>query len=92
MSSFSPWGGLGGPGEAFVKCGGKETRLGAHEGGFAKNCLFFCVHVSAYFGDSVSTKNVVSTIALKRKSSNFGIIQHIRKMCTDTQGLANHNW
>ena len=30
MSSFSPWGGLGGPGEACVKCGGKETMLGAH--------------------------------------------------------------
>jgi hypothetical protein len=30
MSSFSPWGGLGEPGEACVKCGGKETSLGAH--------------------------------------------------------------
>jgi hypothetical protein len=30
MSSFSPWGGLGEPGEAWVKCGGKETTLGAH--------------------------------------------------------------
>jgi hypothetical protein len=30
MSSFSPWGGLGEPGEACVKCGGKEATLGAH--------------------------------------------------------------
>jgi hypothetical protein len=30
MSSFSPWGGLGEPGEACVKCGGKESTLGAH--------------------------------------------------------------
>jgi hypothetical protein len=30
MLSFSPWGGLGGPGEACVKCGGKESMLGAH--------------------------------------------------------------
>jgi hypothetical protein len=29
MSSFSPWGGLGGPGEACVRFGGKETTLGA---------------------------------------------------------------
>jgi hypothetical protein len=39
MSNFSPWGGLVGPGEASVKCGGKETTLGAHaphEGDFAK--------------------------------------------------------
>jgi len=30
MSSFSPRGGLGVPGEACVKCGGKEATLGAH--------------------------------------------------------------
>jgi len=30
MSSFSLWGGLGEPGEAFVKCGGNPTTLGAH--------------------------------------------------------------
>jgi len=30
MSSFSPWGGLGEPGEACVKCGGKPSTLGAH--------------------------------------------------------------
>jgi len=30
MSSLSPWGGLGEPGEAFVKFDGKETTLGAH--------------------------------------------------------------
>jgi hypothetical protein len=30
MSRFSPWGGLGEPGKACVKCGGKETTLGAH--------------------------------------------------------------
>jgi hypothetical protein len=30
MSSFSPWGGLGEPGEAGVKWGGKESTLGAH--------------------------------------------------------------
>jgi len=30
MSNLSPWGGLGEPGEACVKCGGKETTLGAH--------------------------------------------------------------
>jgi hypothetical protein len=30
MSNFSPWGGLGGPGGACVKCGGKETTLGYH--------------------------------------------------------------
>jgi hypothetical protein len=30
MSSFSLWGGLGEPGEACVKFGGKETALGAH--------------------------------------------------------------
>jgi len=30
MSSFSPWGGLGEPGEACGKCGGKETTRGAH--------------------------------------------------------------
>jgi len=29
MSSFSPGGALGGPGEARVKFGGKETTLGA---------------------------------------------------------------
>jgi hypothetical protein len=28
MSRFSPWGGLGEPGKACVKCGGKETTLG----------------------------------------------------------------
>ena len=28
MSSFSPWGGLGDPGEACVKFGVKETMLG----------------------------------------------------------------
>ena len=27
---YSLWGGLGEPGEACVKCGGKETTLGAH--------------------------------------------------------------
>jgi len=40
MSSFSPWGGLGGPKEACVSCGGKKTTLRAHapiRGGFAKN-------------------------------------------------------
>jgi len=48
MSSFSPWGGLGGPGEAWVKCGGKESMLGAHapRGGlrqkiFVSNCRVF---------------------------------------------------
>jgi len=30
VSSFSPWGGLGKPGEACVKCGWKESMLGAH--------------------------------------------------------------
>ena len=30
MSSFSPWGNLGEPGEACVKCGGKPSTLGAH--------------------------------------------------------------
>jgi len=30
MSSFSPWSGLGGPREACVKCGGKESTLRAH--------------------------------------------------------------
>jgi len=30
MLSFSPWVGLGGHGEACVKCVGKETTLGAH--------------------------------------------------------------
>jgi hypothetical protein len=30
MSSFSLWGGLGEPGEASVKCRGKEITLGAH--------------------------------------------------------------
>jgi len=30
MSVFSPWGGLGGPGEACVKCGGKKSTRGAH--------------------------------------------------------------
>ena len=30
MPRFSPWGGLGEPGEACVKWGGKETTLGAH--------------------------------------------------------------
>jgi hypothetical protein len=30
MPSVSPWGGLGEPGEASVKWGGKETNLGAH--------------------------------------------------------------
>jgi len=30
MPSFSPWGGLGEPGEACVKCGGNLTTLGAH--------------------------------------------------------------
>jgi hypothetical protein len=31
MSSFSPWGGLGEPGEACVKCGDeKDSTLGAH--------------------------------------------------------------
>ena len=30
MSSFSPWGGQGEPGEACGKCGGKESMLGAH--------------------------------------------------------------
>jgi len=29
MSSYSPWGGLGEPGEVCVRCGGKETTLGA---------------------------------------------------------------
>jgi hypothetical protein len=29
MSSFSLWGGLGEPGEAYVKYGGKESTLGA---------------------------------------------------------------
>jgi len=41
MSSFSPWGGLGEPGEAGVKWGGNETTNARgsrpHEGGFAKN-------------------------------------------------------
>jgi len=30
MLSLSPWVGLSEPGEACVKCGGKETALGAH--------------------------------------------------------------
>jgi hypothetical protein len=30
MSSFSPWGGLGGPGEACVMCDGNPTTLVAH--------------------------------------------------------------
>jgi|AntDeeMinimDraft_4_1070355.scaffolds.fasta_scaffold52653_1 hypothetical protein len=30
MSSFSLWGGLGGPGDAGVKFGRKDTTLGAH--------------------------------------------------------------
>ena len=30
MSSFSPWGGLGEPGEACVKSGGKKSTLGGH--------------------------------------------------------------
>jgi hypothetical protein len=30
MLNFSPWGGLGEPGEACVKCGGKPSTLKAH--------------------------------------------------------------
>jgi hypothetical protein len=44
MSSFSLWGGLGGPKEACVKCGGNETTLRAHaptRGGFVKKVNLF---------------------------------------------------
>jgi len=39
MSSVSPWDGVGEPGEAGVKWGGKPSTLGAHAPtrGFAKN-------------------------------------------------------
>ena len=47
MSSFSPWGGLGEPGEACVKCGGNPTTLGAHaptRGALPKTKGFFVIY------------------------------------------------
>jgi len=51
MSSFSPWGGLSEPGEACVKCGGKESMLGAHAPtrGASPKKVFFILRLEPNF-------------------------------------------
>jgi len=82
MSSFSPWGGLGEPGEACVKCGGKPSTLGAHapmsEGGFAK------------MKNSAGSDDTASIIKGTFAVFNILLLSAMSSCATCTEGKATH--